>query len=240
MTMGQRIRAARLDAGMSQRELAGEEITRNMLSSLEHDTAMPSVATLQYLARRLGKSVGYFLGEDGPSEAIIAFEQGEYRRCRELLAGAEKLWLEPIALLREAEQAFADDRVPYALTLLEQLENAESPLFSGAHRRTVALLKNRCGADAPIPEDDVLLLKAKSALAAGRWQDARRYLLAHDNRGAGWHYLMGECCFRAGDYPAAREHYHRCEEHFDVRARLEICCREMEDYKMAYFYAKQA
>ena len=31
MTMGQRILAARLAAGLSQRELAGEEITRNML-----------------------------------------------------------------------------------------------------------------------------------------------------------------------------------------------------------------
>ena len=41
MTMGQRILAARLAAGLSQRELAGEEITRNMLSSLEHDTANP-------------------------------------------------------------------------------------------------------------------------------------------------------------------------------------------------------
>jgi hypothetical protein len=50
---------------------------------------------------------------------------------------------------------------------------------------------------------------------------------------------MGECAFRSGDYPKARTHYHRCEDTLDVRARLEICCREMGDYKMAYFYAKQ-
>ena len=39
MTMGQRILAARLAAGLSQRELAGEEITRNMLSSLDHTSS---------------------------------------------------------------------------------------------------------------------------------------------------------------------------------------------------------
>ena len=90
MTMGQRILAARLAAGLSQRELAGEEITRNMLSSLEHDTANPSVATLRYLAGRLGRPVSFFLGEDGPSEAVAAFEAGDYRRCLEKLTAGEQ------------------------------------------------------------------------------------------------------------------------------------------------------
>ena len=49
---------------------------------------------------------------------------------------------------------------------------------------------------------------------------------------------MGECRFQAGDYAAARDHFHRCEDRFDVRSRLEICCRELGDYKMAYYYAK--
>jgi hypothetical protein len=50
---------------------------------------------------------------------------------------------------------------------------------------------------------------------------------------------MGECRFHAGDYAGAKDHYHRCEDAFDVRSRLEICYRELEDYKMAYFYAKK-
>ena len=66
MTLGQRILAARLEKGLSQRQLAGEEITRNMLSALEHDGANPSVATLRYLSEKLGKPVSYFLGEDLP------------------------------------------------------------------------------------------------------------------------------------------------------------------------------
>ena len=193
MTMGQRILAARLAAGMSQRELAGEEITRNMLSSLEHDTANPSVATLLYLSRRLGKSVGWFLGEDGPSEAVAAFESGDYRRARELMGSQERRWLEPVALLREAEQALESGRVPYARELLNQLPGKSSPLYGPELRRKAAILRCRCGEEADIPEDGALLQQARIALASGRPEDALRYLQAIDHRNRRWHHLMGEC-----------------------------------------------
>ena len=237
MTIGQRILAARLEAGLSQRELAGETITRNMLSGIEHDTANPSLSTLRYLAGRLGKSVGWLLGEDGPSEAVAAFADGDYRRCRELLAGEERRWLEPVARLREAEQAADQGRILYARSLLEELDGSGSPLFGPELVRKARILRCRCGDPSDIPEDDSLLWKAGAALAAGR--DAERYLLAVDDRGKQWEYLMAECRFRAADYPAARAHYHRCEDCYDVRSRLEVCCREMEDYKMAYYYAKK-
>ena len=239
MTMGQRILAARLAAGLSQRELAGEEITRNMLSSLEHDTANPSVATLRYLAGRLGRPVGWFLGEDGPSEAVAAFEKGDYRRCLETLTEGEKRWLGPIARLRAAEQAIDSGRIPYARELLADLDGTDSPLFGPELHRKAAILRCRCGEFVPIPEDGALALSAQAALASGRWADALRYLSASDDRDAGWEHAMGECCFHAGDYAGAKDHYHRCEDAFDVRSRLEICYRELEDYKMAYFYAKK-
>ena len=239
MTMGQRILQARLAAGLSQRELAGEEITRNMLSSLEHDAANPSVATLRYLAQRLGRPMGYFLGEDGPGEAVAAFEAGDYRRCRELLTGAEKAWLEPVARLREAEQALDEGRIPYARELLEGLDGTASPLFGPELERKAAILRCCCGEFVTIPEDSSLLLQAEAALASGRWRDGERYLAACDDRDGRWEHLMGECRFHAGDYGAAKDHYHRCEDCFDVRARLEICYRELEDYKMAYYYAKK-
>ena len=239
MTLGQRIALARQEAGLSQRQLAGETITRNMLSSLEHDAAAPSLATLRYLSERLGKPISWLLGEDGPSEAVAAFRAGDYRRCLETLTGEEKRWLEPIARLREAETAIETGRIPYAQTLLDALDGTESPLFGPELARKAHILQCRCGNFSPIPEDDALLLKAQAALAAGRYADAERYLAAQDDRGPRWEYLMAECRFHTGDYAAAREHYHRCEDHFDLRARLEICCRELGDYKMAYYYAKK-
>ena len=101
------------------------------------------------------------------------------------------------------------------------------------------MIRCRCGISADIPEDSALLMKAERALKEKRFSDAERYLLARDHRDARWHHLMGQCRFQAGDYAAAKEHYHRCEESYDVRSLLEICYRELEDFRMAYFYAKK-
>ena len=64
MELGKKLRAARQEAALSQRERCGDQITRNMLSQIENGAARPSMDTLQYLAGRLGKSVSFFL-EDG-------------------------------------------------------------------------------------------------------------------------------------------------------------------------------
>ena len=63
MTMGERLRRAREEAGLSQRQVCGDQITRNQLSQLEHDRVGPSVETLRYLAGQLGRPVSYFLDE---------------------------------------------------------------------------------------------------------------------------------------------------------------------------------
>lgn len=64
MTLGQKIRAQRKANNWTQSELAGTEITRNMLSRIESGDALPSLPTLLYLAKRLRVPAGYFLSED--------------------------------------------------------------------------------------------------------------------------------------------------------------------------------
>ena len=59
MTLGEKIKQARLEAGLSQRQLCGEEVTRNMLSQIENGAARPSMATLSYFAARLGKNISW-------------------------------------------------------------------------------------------------------------------------------------------------------------------------------------
>ena len=61
--IGRRIREARISAGLTQEELAGGEITRNMLSRIENGAALPSLPTLCALADRLGIPAGAFLGD---------------------------------------------------------------------------------------------------------------------------------------------------------------------------------
>ena len=55
MELSQKLKQARLDAGLSQKALCGDRITRNMLSQIENGSARPSMDTLRYLAGQLGK-----------------------------------------------------------------------------------------------------------------------------------------------------------------------------------------
>ena len=50
MTLGEKIKAARKRKGMTQSDLAGKQITRNMLSAIESGRANPSLDTIIYLA----------------------------------------------------------------------------------------------------------------------------------------------------------------------------------------------
>ena len=121
---------------------------------------------------------------------------------------------------------------------MQELGEPEGPRFGPELRRTAAILRCRCGENVEIPEDGGLLSKAGAAIESGRTEDALRYLLAMDDRDERWDQAMGECRFRAGDYAAARDHFLRCPESPQIIHRLEVCFRELEDFKMAYYYAK--
>ena len=62
--LGARVREARRERGMSQAQLAGEELTKGFISQVESGLVRPSVRSLQILAARLGKSLDYFLGDE--------------------------------------------------------------------------------------------------------------------------------------------------------------------------------
>ncbi len=61
--IGKKIKYIRLNSGMTQKTLAGNYMTRNMLSSIENGTAQPSLETLCYIAARLNVSPDYFLSD---------------------------------------------------------------------------------------------------------------------------------------------------------------------------------
>ena len=50
MDIGKKIKELRSAKLMTQTELAGHEITRNMLSRIENGAALPSIGTVIYLA----------------------------------------------------------------------------------------------------------------------------------------------------------------------------------------------
>lgn len=62
--LGRRIKEARLARKMTQADVVGDFITRNMLSQIESGTANPSVKTLTYLAKVLQLPVNYLLPDE--------------------------------------------------------------------------------------------------------------------------------------------------------------------------------
>ena len=255
MDIGQRILQARLDAGLSQRQLAGESITRNMLSAIEHGKARPSLETLLHLSKVLDRPVGYFLGED-PLQvkgfpqleiARAAFDRGEYRRCLDALAevpegdvlGRERDLLQALAVLGLAEQALTDGREPYARKLLEEPVGEDCPYFTEPLQRKLTMLRCRAGLSTQIPEEDSLILRSREALKENRFADAVRYLNAVDHRDEEWHYLMGEALFGQQDYRQAADHYTKAEPAMgkSLRRRLQLCYAELKDFEKAYYYA---
>ena len=93
MNLGEKIKAARLERHMTQKDVVGDYITRNMLSKIENGSATPSVKTLEYLAGALGLPAGYFMNDSNGDEltpgsvasARNHFRAGEYEGCVQVL-----------------------------------------------------------------------------------------------------------------------------------------------------------
>lgn len=62
-TIGRRIKEARLAKKMTQAEVVGNFITRNMLSQIEGGTAQPSMKTLAYLSQVLELPLSFLLDD---------------------------------------------------------------------------------------------------------------------------------------------------------------------------------
>ncbi len=94
MNIGERIRELRISKLMTQSELAGDRITRNMLSCIENGSANPSLSTVLYIAGRLNVPAGFLLAEGGDeivyrkisnlSNIKRAYTAGDLRGCRSL------------------------------------------------------------------------------------------------------------------------------------------------------------
>lgn len=62
--IGRIIKEARLAKKMTQSQVVGDFITRNMLSQIESGTAVPSIKTLEYLSKKLDISIHLLTPEE--------------------------------------------------------------------------------------------------------------------------------------------------------------------------------
>lgn len=259
MELGQKLKQARLEAGLSQRQLCGDTITRNMLSQIENGSAKPSLATLQVLSARLGKPVSYFW-KDAPSENLSLLKQAADAPPEEALRLLQS-YLSPDPLLdygyylllarchlELAEQAIAENRSGYARSLLEQAEKhiKKAPDSDGSFRRRFAILcfqaemsdADKLCKDLPdnTPE---MLLRATAALKQNDLERCLACLSAADRQTPEGLLLRGDALMQRKDYQNAIACLCKLESTmpYQVYSRLEICYRELGDFQKAYEYA---
>lgn len=265
MTLGEKIRTARLEAGLSQRQLCGDTVTRNMLSQIENGSARPSMTTLQIFAARLGKPVSWFLQEDVVSstgaEAMERirrlYAEDRFQEAMDALESSmedplfeqERHLLEILLRMKLAQEALRNGKPIYAAKLLEQAKalGKRCIYYTDALERERLLLLAQTNRESPAvlaallpPADRELLLRAEAALMTGDPAGAEAFLEScQDKDSSRWHLLRGESFFAGKDHESALRHFLAAENGYPAQAlpRLESCFRELGDFQKAYEYA---
>lgn len=94
--IGKKLKKARIEQKLTQKDLAGNFITRNMLSQIENGIANPSIKTIEYLSKALNKPISYFIEPDYDErkldnkesileKAYILYDTKEFSKCSSLL-----------------------------------------------------------------------------------------------------------------------------------------------------------
>lgn len=256
MKFGEKIRSARLNAGMTQAELAGDFITRNMLSQIENGLAMPSLQTALYIADKLGIDIGLLFSEsDNKSVYFLTrklpklkkyFENCEYDKCIELCSeGTEDCDEAGIILaecyIKKAYEAFDKGKLRHAL---KNGENAVKYASKTVYSSDSIKIKNEM-LEVMISSITPHLKQTKHKPEERKYlidrfietSDRRQEVLEKNDA----HILMengryaealekGRGLLRNNDLGVPFEYTLYCD--------LEVCCRELKDYENAYKYSQ--
>lgn len=139
MNVGEKIKRLRVAKQMTQSELAGDQVSRNMLSLIENDRATPSIQTLEAIAAKLKTTPAFLLAKDVEETALVKhsrivdirlmYRMKNYRlaadMCRELYETGvatddEVDLILAESLLENAKEALLSDRVRLACQLFDE------------------------------------------------------------------------------------------------------------------------
>ena len=281
MNIGQKIKALRVAKVMTQQELAGDNITRNMLSRIENGFALPSMQTLLYISEKLGVPAGYLISDDseefsykkiiGMPEVMRAFHASEWQICSDLcknLGGydSEINYILAICEYNIAKEHFENGDLKQAASCFDSAKQlCKKPTYSLSNVISECDAYINCiGYISPLLTSDIDVVNAPSPASYG--DDFCRYFtviraieekgnaeiairrllisewgqnfytdhinarvkIKYGNHNEAYHILKG---MLASEYniPAPMLYF--------VFSDLEVCCRELSDYRGAYEYS---
>ncbi len=267
---------------MTQSDLAGDQITRNMLSCIENGSANPSLSTILYIAGRLNVPAGFLLAEEGDeivyrkisnlSNIKRAYTAGDLWGCRSLCFSGCPEPDDEISLLLASCDAgiaveefengrlrsscrFFDEALGYAEKTIYPTDAVEAQ--ARIYFRYMERISQTLYSDV-LDAEQTGGLKSTSALAsyldvldaldAGSTALTKRFLEMSDPLSFEYAHIEAKLLMHAGDYHKAykallslfnREAPLSKVALFTVLCELEVCCREIEDFKGAYNYANE-
>ncbi len=281
MKPGEKIKKLRTEKSMTQSELAGSFITRNMLSLIESGTAQPSLQTIAYLAQRLNVPAGILISDDNDDYfysrlSVIqnirrAYSAGDFRICLDLCRKLsdeahddELLLIRAECYLGIAKEEFSQGNLKTATELFDQAcEISDKTVYNTAHikaessvycsymRSLSQSLFADCidnGAPYEMSVNDRFCRYAIviGALMNGVSVDTAAYLESTAENEVYARHVRATICMSERDHAKAHSIILGILNGSDevpsplmyiLFRDLEICCREIGDFKGAYEYA---
>ncbi len=281
MDIGEKIKKIRLARGMTQSELAGDEITRNMLSRIENGSALPSLPTLLHLSEGLGVPAGLLLDDESESyckkleklpEIKRAYGAGDWTICRDLCREIddkddEAEYISFLCIYNEAKEKFEKGKLVESAALFDELCRgdikilyptrhvaAQAEVYLAYISEIAPSVGNSSGTSERLPPESfgeefcryraLIGALVRGELDEGSSLDPTVGVLR--SGGAYSAHVRGKLLMRKKRYAEARQIF--CDVlasedetplpmMYEFFSELEICCREMLDYRGAYEYS---
>jgi tetratricopeptide (TPR) repeat protein len=221
--LGERLRTLRVNAGLTQTDLAGDRFSKEYVSQIERGKTRPTQETIEWLAQRLGVDPGFLASgvsadERGRIETALARAEAlsenhsyedsleEYQRIRPSVLGIASPELEVRTLIGEGWTLMRTGEVKPAVDLLNRARVlTEDAMFSDVDRAEVLFRLGACRVELSSIQTAIGLFNEALALA-------ERSELPCDRLRAEILGFRSRCYRRQRDYEAAREDLERALE----------------------------
>ncbi len=258
MKLGEKIRLARLNAGMTQSQLAGDFITRNMLSQIENGLAMPSLQTALYIADKLGIDAGILFSDGDNKNAYFvtrklpllkkAYAENDIDKCIELCSNEgdecdEAIFILAECYIKKAYEYYKKGKLRLALKNGETANKYASKCFYSADsiKLRYEILEVMICLSSPFikqtkrKEDEIKVLRDYYIETSGhkhffnKHNDARK-LIEEEKFEKAAAVIKSVLKEKGLDVPLV----------YNLYSDLEICYREMKDFENAYDVSQKA
>ena len=221
--LGQRLRTLRVNAGLTQTDLAGDRFSKEYVSQIERGKTRPTQETIEWLAERLNVDPGFLASgvaadERGRIEASLARAEAlsenheyaesleEFTRVSPTIAGIAAVELQVRSLSGEAWVRLRLGEVKEAVQLLTRARAmAEDTMFSDVDRAEILYRLGACRVELASIQTAISLFNEALALAENSG-------LPCDRLRAEIFGYRSRCYRRQRDYEAAREDLERALE----------------------------